>query len=42
MVGELLEHQVLGTIQKDLGPKTEAVAKAMTLYNSDPTWRRAQ
>ncbi len=28
--------------QKDLGPKTEAVAKSMTLYNPDRTWRRAQ
>jgi hypothetical protein len=28
--------------EKDLGPKTEAVAKAMTLYNPDRTWRRAQ
>jgi len=28
--------------EKDLGLKTEAVAKAMTLYNPDRTWRRAQ
>jgi len=28
--------------EKDLGPKTEAVAKTMTLYNPDRTWRRAQ
>ena len=28
--------------EKDLGPKTEASAKAMTLYNPDRTWRRAQ
>jgi len=28
--------------EKDLGPKTEAVARAMTLYNPDRTWRRAQ
>ncbi len=28
--------------EKDLGPKTEAFAKAMTLYNPDRTWRRAQ
>ncbi len=28
--------------EKDLGPKTEAVAKSMTLYNPDRTWRRAQ
>ena len=25
--------------EKDLGPKTEAVAKAMTLYNPDRTWK---
>jgi hypothetical protein len=32
-----------GTVyQKDLGPKTEGIAKAMTLYNPDRTWRRAQ
>ena len=32
-----------GTVyEKDLGPKTEAVAKAMTLYNPDRTWKRAQ
>jgi hypothetical protein len=32
-----------GTVyQKDLGPKTEAIAKAMTLYNPDRTWKRAQ
>jgi hypothetical protein len=32
-----------GTVyQKDLGLKTEEVAKAMTLYNPDRTWRRAQ
>ena len=28
--------------EKDLGPKTEATAKAMTLYNPDRTWKRAQ
>jgi len=28
--------------EKDFGPKTEAVAKAMTLYNPDRTWKRAQ
>jgi len=28
--------------EKDLGPKTEASAKAMTLYNPDRTWKRAQ
>jgi hypothetical protein len=32
-----------GTVyQKDLGPKTEEIAKAMTLYNPDRTWKRAQ
>ena len=32
-----------GTVyQKDLGPKTAAIAKAMTLYNPDRTWKRAQ
>jgi hypothetical protein len=32
-----------GTVyQKDLGPKTEEIAKKMTLYNPDRTWRRAQ
>ena len=32
-----------GTVyQKDLGPKTEAIVKAMTLYNPDRTWKRAQ
>jgi hypothetical protein len=32
-----------GTVyQKDLGPKTAAIAKTMTLYNLDRTWRRAQ
>ena len=32
-----------GTVyEKDLGPKTEAIVKAMTLYNPDRTWRRAQ
>jgi len=32
-----------GTVyQKDLGPKTESLAKAMTLYNPDRTWKRAQ
>jgi hypothetical protein len=32
-----------GTVyQKDLGPKTEGIAKAMTLYNPDRTWKRAQ
>jgi len=28
--------------EKDLGPKTEAIAKAMGLYNPDRTWKRAQ
>jgi hypothetical protein len=28
--------------EKDLGPKTEAIAKATTLYNPDRTWRRAR
>jgi hypothetical protein len=28
--------------QKDLGPKTDGIAKAMTLYNPDRTWSRAQ
>jgi hypothetical protein len=28
--------------EKDLGAKTEALAKAMALYNPDRTWRRAQ
>jgi hypothetical protein len=32
-----------GTVyQKDLGPKTETIAKAMTFYNPDRTWKRAQ
>jgi hypothetical protein len=32
-----------GTVYaKDLGPKTEGIAKAMTLYNPDRTWKRAQ
>jgi hypothetical protein len=32
-----------GTVyQKNLGPKTEDVAKVMTRYNPDRTWRRAQ
>ena len=32
-----------GTVyQKDLGPKTAQLAKAMTLYNPDRTWKRAQ
>ena len=32
-----------GTVyQKDLGPKTAEIAKAMTLYNPDRTWKRAQ
>jgi hypothetical protein len=32
-----------GTVyQKDLGPRTEALVKAMTLYNPDRTWKRAQ
>ena len=32
-----------GTVyQKDLGPKTGDLAKAMTLYNPDQTWRRSQ
>jgi hypothetical protein len=28
--------------QKDLGPKTDGIAKTMTLYNPDRTWSRAQ
>jgi hypothetical protein len=28
--------------EKDLGAKTEATAKAMTLYNPDRTWKRAK
>jgi hypothetical protein len=28
--------------QKDLGPKTDGIAKAMTLYNPDRTWVRAE
>jgi len=28
--------------QKDLGPKTEVLAKGMTAYNPDRTWKRAQ
>ena len=28
--------------EKDLGPKTEALVKAMTLYNPDRTWKRAR
>jgi hypothetical protein len=32
-----------GTVyQKDLGPKTGQLAKAMTLYNPDRTWKRAR
>jgi hypothetical protein len=32
-----------GTVyQKDLGPKTEGIVKAMTLYNPDRSWGRAQ
>jgi hypothetical protein len=32
-----------GTVyEKDLGPKTEGIVKAMTLYNPDRTWKRAQ
>jgi len=32
-----------GTVyQKDLGPKTAEIARAMTLYNPDRTWKRAQ
>jgi hypothetical protein len=32
-----------GTVyEKDLGPKTEGTVKALTLYNPDRTWRRAQ
>jgi hypothetical protein len=27
--------------QKDLGPKTSEIAKSMTLYNPDRTWKRA-
>jgi len=28
--------------QKDLGPNTDALARAMKAYNPDPTWQRAQ
>jgi hypothetical protein len=28
--------------QKDLGPKTDGIAKTITLYNPDRTWSRAQ
>ncbi|MCJ7783262.1 MAG: DUF2950 domain-containing protein, partial [Desulfobacterales bacterium] len=32
-----------GTVyEKDLGPKTGEIAKAITLYNPDRTWKRAQ
>jgi hypothetical protein len=32
-----------GTVyQKDLGPKTKEIAKAMMLYKPDRTWKRAQ
>jgi hypothetical protein len=32
-----------GTVyQKDLGLKTQELAKAMTLYNPDRSWKRAQ
>ena len=32
-----------GTVYaKELGPRTEGIAKAMTLYNPDRTWKRAQ
>jgi hypothetical protein len=32
-----------GTVyEKDLGPKTEEIAKAMTRYNPDRTWRRSR
>jgi len=32
-----------GTVyQKDLGLRTGELAKAMTLYNPDRTWKRAQ
>jgi hypothetical protein len=32
-----------GTVyEKDLGSKTEGIVKAMTLYDPDRTWRRAQ
>jgi hypothetical protein len=33
----------LGTVyQKDLGPKTEELAKAMTKYDPDKTWKQAE
>jgi hypothetical protein len=46
------EHDVSGVMtfivnqngkvyQKDLGPKTEAIVKTMTIYNPDRTWKRA-
>lgn len=28
--------------QKDLGPRTAALARAMTVYNPDPTWTKAK
>jgi Protein of unknown function (DUF2950) len=28
--------------EKDLGPNTTKIAEAMTVYDSDPTWRQAQ
>jgi hypothetical protein len=32
-----------GTVyQKDLGKKTEALAKAMKLYNPDSSWQKAE
>jgi hypothetical protein len=32
-----------GTVyQKDVGSKTGGTVKAMTLYNPDRTWKRAQ
>jgi len=28
--------------QKDLGPKTAEIAEKMTLYDPDPSWKKAQ
>jgi hypothetical protein len=28
--------------QKDLGKKTEAIAKSMTQYNPDPGWQKSE
>jgi len=32
-----------GTVyEKNLGPKTEEIARALTAYNPDRTWRKSQ